>query len=295
MILEPSFQIIQWNRKGRKQICLSGKFIQVSEIKQILSTNDPEITIHKKQLTESQKQIPAVTYRKSEELFDLLSKWILVHDADESCFITDEVQKSIWQVPDNENKEFLSVLDKIDCIYMLTDSEDTISEGEEIRIFPERGIRLYPSAHLMKDLNGLTVKAFLGAVRFNFDIMIMPEGFPCLPMEEHCMGMYVEGQWYHLEMKPDLYEHASDEIEIMDTEILARKLYRMIYRTDAIIEHVEMLSGSMKAKDTQVLADQTGGAVFLLYPIMLSKLLFLIDQKKEFEQKIYDLDGYIVL
>ena len=58
---------------------------------------------------------------------------------------------------------------------------------------------------MVKDLNGLTVKAFLGALKFNFELMLMP-GFPCKPVEKHCMGMYVDGQWYHLKAWQDVYD-----------------------------------------------------------------------------------------
>lgn len=70
-------------------------------------------------------------------------------------------------------------------------------------------------------MNGLTVKAFLGALKFNFELMLMP-GFPCKPVEKHCMGMYVDGQWYHLKAWPDIYEK-KDVVGQLDVSILQEK------------------------------------------------------------------------
>lgn len=50
----------------------------------------------------------------------------------------------------------------------------------------------------------MTPKAFIGSMKFNFELMAMP-GFPCKPVEKHCFGLYVDGEWFHLKAYPDIY------------------------------------------------------------------------------------------
>ena len=71
---------------------------------------------------------------------------------------------------------------------------------------------------VIKDLNGLTEKAFLGALKYNYELMLMP-GFPCKPVEKHCMGMYVGGEWYHLKAWEDIYKE-KDVVGQLDVSLL---------------------------------------------------------------------------
>ena len=58
-------------------------------------------------------------------------------------------------------------------------------------VFPEDQLTILAYNRVVKDLNGVAEKAFVGMLKFNFELMVMP-GFPCKPVEKHCMGMYVE-------------------------------------------------------------------------------------------------------
>ena len=72
-------------------------------------------------------------------------------------------------------------------------------------VFPAEELTILAYNRVIKDLNGLTEKAFLGALKYNYELMLMP-GFPCKPVEKHCMGMYVGGEWYHLKAWEDIYK-----------------------------------------------------------------------------------------
>ena len=45
----------------------------------------------------------------------------------------------------------------------------------------------------------------LEKIKENFDMTIVP-GFPAKPVEKHCFGMYLDGFWYLLKAKSELYE-----------------------------------------------------------------------------------------
>ena len=64
-------------------------------------------------------------------------------------------------------------------------------------VFPYDQLKILAYNRVVHDLNGMDEHAFIASLKFNFELMIMP-GFPCKPVEKHCMGMYVGGNWYHL-------------------------------------------------------------------------------------------------
>ena len=88
--------------------------------------------------------------------------------------------------------------------------------------------------------------AFIASLKFNFELMIMP-GFPCKPVEKHCMGMYVGGNWYHLKAWDDVYAK-KDIVGQLDVSILQEKILSPILgigdpRTD---QRIRFVGGSHK-------------------------------------------------
>ena len=147
-------------------------------------------------------------------------------------------------------------------------------------VFPYDQLCILPYNRIVKDLNGLTVKAFLGALKFNFELMLMP-GFPCKPVEKHCMGMYVDGQWYHLKAWPDIYEK-KDVVGQLDVSILQEKVLRPVLgiedpRTD---KRISFVGGSHKAAELAEIADRTGGVAFVMYPTSMEDLMKIADENK---------------
>lgn len=147
-------------------------------------------------------------------------------------------------------------------------------------VFPYDQLCILPYNRIVKDLNGLTVKAFLGALKFNFELMLMP-GFPCKPVEKHCMGMYVDGQWYHLKAWPDIYDK-KDVVGQLDVSILQEKVLRPVLgiedpRTD---QRISFVGGSHKAAELAEIADRTGGVAFVMYPTSMEDLMKIADENK---------------
>ena len=158
--------------------------------------------------------------------------------------------------------------------------EDQITHRVWVIVFPYDQLCILPYNRIVKDLNGLTVKAFLGAMKFNFELMLMP-GFPCKPVEKHCMGMYVDGQWYHLKAWPDIYDK-KDVVGQLDVSILQEKVLRPVLgiedpRTD---QRISFVGGSHKAAELAEIADRTGGVAFVMYPTSMEDLMKIADENK---------------
>ena len=133
---------------------------------------------------------------------------------------------------------------------------------------------------MVHDLNGLTEKAFLGSLKFNFELMLMP-GFPCKPVEKHCMGMYVGGEWYHLKTWPDVYEK-EDVVGQLDVSVLQKKVLSTVLgiedpRTD---QRISFVGGSHKLQELAEMADKTGGVAFAMYPTSMEDLMKIADENK---------------
>ena len=240
--------------------------------------------------------------RYPETLLKLMNDWKENHEAVYDFTEEDQITHRVWVIDDPDviasvRKEFAC----IDSLYIADGHHRAASAvkvglkrreqnpgytGEEefnyflSVVFPYDQLCILPYNRVVKDLNGLSVKAFLAAMKFHFELMLMP-GFPCKPVEKHCMGMYVDGQWYHLKAWPDVYEK-KDVVGQLDVSILQDKVLRPILgiedpRTD---QRISFVGGSHKAAELAKLADKTGGVAFVMYPTSMEDLMQIADENK---------------
>ena len=147
-------------------------------------------------------------------------------------------------------------------------------------VFPFDQLTILPYNRVVHDLNGRDEKAFIAALKFHFELMIMP-GFPCKPVEKHCIGMYVGGEWYHLKAWEDVYEK-EDVVGQLDVSILQKKVLSPILgiedpRTD---QRISFVGGSHKLAELAEMADKSGGVAFAMYPTSMEDLMTIADEGK---------------
>ena len=147
-------------------------------------------------------------------------------------------------------------------------------------VFPYDQLTILPYNRVVRDLNGLNEKAFIGSLKFNFELMLMP-GFPCKPVEKHCIGMYVGGEWYHLKAWTDVYEK-EDIVGQLDVSVLQKKVLAPVLgiedpRTD---QRICFVGGSHKLSELAKIADETGGVAFAMYPTSMEDLMTIADEGK---------------
>lgn len=240
--------------------------------------------------------------RYPENLLKLMNEWKTSHKAVYDFTEEDEITHRVWVI--DEPAVISSVKEEfagIDSLYIADGHHRAASAvkvglkrreqnpgytGEEefnyflSVVFPYDQLCILPYNRVVRDLNGLTVKAFLAAMKFHFELMLMP-GFPCKPVEKHCMGMYVDGQWYHLKAWPDVYEK-KDVVGQLDVSILQEKVLSPILgiedpRTD---QRISFVGGNHKAAELAKLADETGGVAFVMYPTFMEDLMKIADESK---------------
>ena len=147
-------------------------------------------------------------------------------------------------------------------------------------VFPFDQLTILPYNRIVKDLNGLTEQAFLASLKFNFELVAMP-GFPCKPVEKHCIGLYIGGQWFHLKAWPDVYEK-KDIVGQLDVQILHEKVLSPVLgiKDERRDPRISFVGGNRSLKELGELAEKEGGIAFAMYPTSVEDLMQIADEGK---------------
>lgn len=240
--------------------------------------------------------------RYTDALLEVLDKWKQQHPAVYDFVEEDGIGHRVWVIDEDDViNRIHSEFQQISSIYIADGHHRAASAvkvglkrreehpdytGEEefnyflSVVFPYDQLTILPYNRVVHDLNGHDEKAFLAGLKFNFELMLMP-GFPCKPVEKHCMGMYVDGEWYHLKAFEDVYEK-EDVVGQLDVSILQKKVLRPILgiedpRTD---QRISFVGGSHQLAELAEMADKTGGVAFAMYPTSMDDLMSIADESK---------------
>lgn len=243
-----------------------------------------------------------LTCRYTEKLLMLLESWKQTHRPVYDFTAEDEITHRVWIVDETEEiKMAEEEFGKIPSLYIADGhhrAASAVKTGLKYReenpdytgeeefnyflsvVFPCEQLTILPYHRIVTDLNGITEKAFIGSLKFNFELMLMP-GFPCKPVEKRCMGMYTGGQWYHLKAWKDIYEN-KDEIAQLDVSILQDKVLRPVLGIEepAVDKRLRFAGGNMKLKKLQEMADETGGVAFAMFPVEMEDIMKIADEGK---------------
>lgn len=147
-------------------------------------------------------------------------------------------------------------------------------------LFPSEELTILPYNRVVSDLHGMDEHAFVASLKFNFELMIMP-GFPCKPVEKHCFGMYVGGNWYHLRAWEDIYAK-KDIIGQLDASILQEKVLSPILGIEDLRndQRLRFVGGNHKLSELAQIADETNGVAFAMFPTSMEELMQIADEGK---------------
>ena len=240
--------------------------------------------------------------RYPEELLVLMENWKNSREPVYDFTSEDEITHRVWIVDEEEKIQKINRLfGEISSIYIADGhhrAASAVKVGQKRRkehpdytgkeefnfflsvVFPYDQLTILPYHRIVKDLKGMEPKAFIGSMKFNFELMAMP-GFPCKPVEKHCFGLYVDGEWFHLKAYPDIYAK-KDSVGQLDVSILQDKVLGPVLgiedpRTD---ERICFMGGNHRLKDLAAVADETGGAAFAMYPTSMEELMNIADEGK---------------
>lgn len=304
----PCYYIYELTRKGKTQTGIVGcssidDYLNGVVKKHELTREDKEQDrIHHVDVCDANTGPIYLACRYTNELLAILEEWKGTHTAVYDFVEEDGIGHRVWVIDgEREISRIHEEFEKISSIYIADGHHRAASAvkvglkrreehpdytgKEEFNyflsvVFPYDHLTILPYNRVVSDLNGHDEKAFLGSLKFNFELMLMP-GFPCKPVEKHCIGMYEGGEWYHLKAWEDVYAK-EDVVGQLDVSILQKKILSPILgiedpRTD---ERIRFVGGSHKLSELAELADETGGVAFAMYPTSMEDLMTIADEGK---------------
>ena len=146
-------------------------------------------------------------------------------------------------------------------------------------VFPYDELTILAYNRVVKDLNGQSPEALLAKLQENFAVCEAEEAFE--PTEKHMIGMYMNGSWYELKVRPEVYADL-DVVGQLDVSILQEKVLSPVLgigdpRTD---QRIFFVGGSHGPEELASLADQTGGISFTMFPTSMEDLMKIADEGK---------------
>lgn len=237
-------------------------------------------------------------FRSNQEVEEILAS--AAYEQPDYHFTTDDgVSHTLWVVGDPALIDHLTGLfEKIPTLYV-ADGHHRSAAAARVRdlrktanpnhtgneeynffltvIFPESQLNIMPYNRVVKDLNGMDHAAFLERLTGSFELS--PATAAVVPAARHHFGMYLQGQWYQLQVKNGLADEGNT-VSRLDVSILQNHLLNPLLgienpRTDKRISFV----GGIRGVDELVrLVDGGEYAVaFSLFPTGIKELMELAD------------------
>lgn len=205
----------------------------------------------------------------------------------------DGIGHRFWIVEDQAIIDKLSAgFDAMDAIYIadghhrsasasrvaksIGGSDDQMSHYFLSVIFPHNQMKIFDYNRVVTDLNGLSKEEFLAKVEANFTCE--KESAAVRPNKPTEFGMYLDGEWYRLNINGDLIP--DDPVASLDVSLLANNLLEPVLgisdpRTDPRIDFVGGIRG-LEGLEKRVNSGEMAVA-FSLYPTSMEALMAVAD------------------
>ena len=299
---------LTWQEKSQTGlVCLTSvDDYNQGKIKKHEHTRPDKVTDRARHIMTLNAQVGPVfsIFDKNEKLKEIFNK---ISDNEPTADFTaeDSVHHSLWVI-DNENdiNKITSIFTEIDSIY-IADGHHRSEAASEVNklmceensthagntghagntsynfflnvIFPADELRILSYNRIVKDLNGLSVDQFIETINNNFTVT--KADTPVEPSQNHEIGMYINKQWYQLNIKKESFDK-NNPSESIDAAILFDNLIKPVLgieniRTDKRIDFVGGIRGN---KELIKLVDSGKWAVaFSMYPVSVQQLIEVAD------------------
>jgi uncharacterized protein (DUF1015 family) len=210
----------------------------------------------------------------------------------------DGVCHSVWVVGDREQVAAITrIVDAMDSLY-IADGHHRSAAASRVAAargqgnprhsgdldynyflavaFPHDEMRILDYNRVVKDLNRLSVPDFL--VRIAHQFTVTPATAPVRPARAGQFGMYLDGQWYRLDIRPDLVPKdpvASLDVSLLQDHLLAPVLGIGDPRRDRRIDFVGGIRG-LPELERRVGSGEMAVA-FAMFPTSLEALMAVAD------------------
>jgi uncharacterized protein (DUF1015 family) len=143
--------------------------------------------------------------------------------------------------------------------------------------FPHHDLRILDYNRVVRDLNGLSLGAFLAKLRESFSVA--PSDAPVRPARHGEFGLYAAGKWHRLAVRPDLADLADPvarlDVSLLTTHVLEPILAVGDQRTD---KRIDFVGGGRGLRELEKRVDSGEmAAAFALFPTRLEDLMAVAD------------------
>lgn len=144
-------------------------------------------------------------------------------------------------------------------------------------VFPESQLKILDYNRVVKDLHGMSSADFINSLKNDFEVS-EPMTTAYRPAKPHEFGMYIDGKWYTLTVKPGTF--SNDPIGILDVSILQNNVLSKLLnindpRTDKRVDFVGGIRGLGELEKRVNSGDMA--AAFSCYPVSLKQLFDIAD------------------
>ena len=233
------------------------------------------------------------------ETIDALVKRITASDPDVDITADDGVCHRLWKViADEDNNKITEIFDAMDCLYIadghhrsaaasrvaaMRQAENPAHSGNEAYnyflsvIFPDNQMQILDYNRVVKDLRGLEPGQFVEALKNDFEVS--PEDAAVKPSKPNEFGMYLDGQWYRLNIIPERIP-SDDPVARLDVSLLADNLIAPLLGIDdpRRDKRIDFVGGIRGLAELEKRVDSGEMAIaFSLYPTSMDDLMSVAD------------------
>lgn len=298
---KPCYYIYELTMNGRKQtglVCVSAVSDYENDIikKHELTRPEKELDrINHMRITGAQTGNVFLAYKSNVTISDLISNWKEANETASDFVAEDGVGHRVWVIHEPQTiHEITKIFEKQIPFTYIADGHHRAASAAKVKnamgqdatsesgyflttLFPHDELHIMDYNRLVKDLNGLDASGFLEKLNRNFSVEKV--NGPYTPNDLHNFGMYLEGNWYHLEAKKDSFP--TDPIGILDVSILQKNILSALLdihdpRTDNRIDFVGGIRG-LQELEKRVDSGQMKLA-FSLFPVSMEQLFDIADR-----------------
>lgn len=241
-----------------------------------------------------------LTYRKNEDIEQIISKWISLHEPAYD-FDFDGVRQTVWVINDVAvSNRIQTIFSGVDSFYIadghhrcasavrvgeMRRKEKGAYTGEEefnfflAVAFNDEDLKIMDYNRVVKDLNGYSLDEFVSAVSKSFDVE--PLARKCHPMKKHTFCMCCDKKWYLLKAKDGTFDE-SDPVARLDVSILQNNLLAPILNiTDPKNDdRIDFIGGIRGLDELERRTETDMKIAFAMYPTTVDDLMSIADAGK---------------
>jgi len=230
-------------------------------------------------------------------LFEKITSGVPVYDFSTS----DKIHHQLWKIgPSHEQESIIERFDLMDAVYIADGHHRSASSallGERRKdknknhtgnepynffmciFFPESTLKVYEFNRLITDLGIYTKHTFIEELRKEF-IVISYGLKPYRPAGQYHFGLYIDGEWFELILKPEYHSSENPE-QGLDASVLSERILDPLIgikdlRTDKRVIFSNGQEGIQKLMDA--VDSGKAKAAFFLHPATMEQVKIFADQ-----------------